>query len=80
MGTLLISAQILDPFQKSQLCQMWDNGMDINPGDGTSYTNRSPEAFLRYVEIEYCAKHQRLPVNVPENVPSSNLIPSAMAT
>jgi len=80
MGTLLMSAQILDPFQKSQSCRMWDNGMDIDPGDGTSYTNQYPEAFLRYVEIEYCAKRQRLPVNVPENVPSSNLIPAAIAT
>jgi len=29
---------------------------------------------------EYCAKHQRVPVNKPENIPSSNLVPSAMAS
>jgi len=53
--------------------------MDINPEDETSYTTQYIEAFLKYVEIEYCAKHRRVPVNKPETVPSSNLVPSATA-
>jgi len=54
--------------------------MDINPEDETSYTTQYQEAFLKYVENEYCAKHQRAPVNKLETVPSSNLVPSAMAS
>jgi hypothetical protein len=77
---LLISAHILDPFQKLQLFIKWDKGMDINPEDRTSYTTQYQEAFLMYVENEYCAKHCRVPVNQLETVPSSNLEPSAMAS
>jgi len=51
-GTLLISAHILNPFQKLRLFQKWDRGMDINPEDETSYTTQYPEAFLKYVENE----------------------------
>jgi hypothetical protein len=51
--------------------------MDINPEDETSYTTQYQEAFLKYVENEYCAKHRRVPVNKPETLPSSNLVPSA---
>jgi len=51
--------------------------MDINPEDETSYTTQYQEAFLKYVENEYCAKHRRVPVNKLETVPSSNLVPSA---
>ena len=36
--------------------------MDINPGDETSYTTQSQEAFLKYVENEYCAKQRPLSV------------------
>jgi len=54
--------------------------MDINPEDETSYTTQYQEAFMRYAENEYCAKHRRVPVNKLETVPSSNLVPSAMAS
>jgi len=57
MGMLLISAQILDPFQKLQSFKKWDKGMDINPEDETSYTTQYQVAFLKYVENEYYAKH-----------------------
>jgi len=54
--------------------------MDINPEDETSYTTQYQEAFLKYVENEYCAKHRRVPVNILETVPSSNLVPSVTAS
>jgi len=54
--------------------------MDINPEDETSYTIQYQEAFLKYVEIEYCAKHQRVLVNKLETIPSSNHVPSAIAS
>jgi hypothetical protein len=54
--------------------------MDINPDDETSYTTQYQEAFLQYVENEYCAKHRHVPVNKLETVPSSNLVPSATAS
>jgi hypothetical protein len=37
-GILLITAHILDPFQKLRSFRKWDNGMDVNPEDETSYT------------------------------------------
>ena len=79
-GRLLISAQILDPFGKLQSFRKWDKVMDINPHDKTSYTTQFKEAILKYVENQYCAKHQRVLVNEPENVLSSNLVPSSMAS
>jgi hypothetical protein len=45
-GMLLISAHILDPFMKLRLFRKWDNVMDINPEDETSYTNQYQVAFL----------------------------------
>jgi len=79
-GMLLISAHILDPFRKLRSFRKWDKGMDINPEDETSCTTQYQEAFLKYVENEYCAKHRRVPVNKLEMVPSSNLVPSATAS
>jgi len=79
MGMLLISANILDPFRKLQSFRKWDKGMDINPEDETSYTPQYQEAFLKYVENEYCAKNRHMPVNTLETVLSSNLVTSAMA-
>jgi len=79
-GMLPISANILDPFHKFRLFRNWDKGMDIDPEDETFYTTQYQEAFLKYAENEYCAKHQRVPVNKLESLPSSNLIPSAMAS
>ena len=79
-GMLLIPTHILDPFRKLRSFRNWDKGMDINPEDETSYTTQYQEAFMRYAENEYCAKHRRVPVNKLETVPSSNLVPSAMAS
>jgi hypothetical protein len=78
-GMLLISAHILDPFGKLRSSRKWDKGLDIHPEDETSFTTQYQEAFLKYVENEYCAKHRLLPVNKIEGVPSSNLIPYATA-
>jgi len=77
---LLISAHILDPFQKLRLFRKWDKGMDINPEDETSYTTQYQEAFLTYVENEYCAKLRRLPVTKFKNIENNNLSSSAMAS
>jgi len=77
---LLICAHILDPVRKLQSFTKWDKRMHINPEDETSYTTQYQEAFLKYVENEYCAKHPQVPVYKLESLPSSNLIPSAMAS
>jgi len=37
--------------------------MDIDPEDEISYIAQSQEAFLKYVEDEYCAKHRWVPVS-----------------
>jgi len=79
-GMLLISAHILDPFRMLRSFKKWHKGMDINAEDETSYTTQYQEAFLKYVENEYCAKHRHVPVNKLETVPTSNLFPSATAS
>jgi len=79
-GMLLMSAHILYPFGKLRLFRKWDKGMDINPQDETSYTTQYQEAFLKYVENEYCAKHRRVPVNTLQSLLSSNHISSATAS
>jgi hypothetical protein len=71
-GMLLIMAHILDPFRKLRSCRKWDKGMDINPDDETSYTTQYQEAFLKYVENEYCAKHRRFPVIKSDNTLNNN--------
>jgi hypothetical protein len=53
-GMLLNSADILDPFRMLRSFKKWDKGLDINPADEPSYTTRYQEAFLQYVENEYC--------------------------
>jgi len=80
MNMLLMSARILDCFKKLRSFGKWDNGMDNNPEDETSYATKYQEAFLKNVENDYCAKHRRVAVNKLETVPSSNLIPSATAS
>jgi len=77
-GMLLISAHILDPFRKLRSFRKWDKGMDINPEDETSYTTQYQEAFLKYVENEYCAKHRPLSVTKHEKLQSNDFIHSAM--
>jgi len=79
-GMLLISAHIFDPFRKLRSFRKQDNEIDINPEDETSYTTQYQEAFLKYVENEYCPKHRHVPVNKLERLPSSNLIPSTTAS
>jgi len=79
-GMLLMSAHILDPFRKLRSFRKWDQRMDINPEDETSYTTQYQEAFLKYVENEYCAKHRHVPVNELQSLPSSNHISSATAS
>jgi len=54
--------------------------MDSNPEDETFYTTQYQEAFLKYVENEYGAKHQPVPVNKIDCLPSSNFVPSATAS
>jgi len=54
--------------------------MDINPEDETSYTTQYQEAFLTYMENEYCSKHRWLSVIKPERIPNNNPFPSAMAS
>jgi len=78
MGMLLISAHILDPFRKLRSFRKWDKGIDINPEDETSYTTQYQEAFLEYVDNEYCAKHRRLSVTKHETLQSNDFIHSAM--
>jgi hypothetical protein len=78
-GMLLISAHILDPFWKLRLFRKWDKGMNINPEEETSYTTQYQEAFRKYVEYKYSANHRCVLVNKLKTVPSSNLVPSAMA-
>jgi len=77
MGMVLISAHILDPFRNLRLVTKWDQGMDINPENETSYTAQYHEACLKYVENEYCAKNQHVLFKSLETVPNSNLVPSA---
>jgi len=79
-GMLLITAHILDPFWKLRSFRMWDKGMDINPEDKTSYTTQYQEAFLKYMENEYCVKHRRLPVIKSDNTLNNNLSSFEMAS
>jgi len=79
-GMLLISAHIVYFFWKLRSFRKWDKRMDINPEDETSYTTHYQEAFLKYVENEYCAKLRHLPVTKSENMPNNNLSYSAMAS
>jgi len=77
---LPISAHILDPFRKLHSFRKWDNRMDTNPEDKTSYTTQYQETFLKYGENEYCAWHRCVPVNKLESLPNSKLVPSAQAS
>jgi len=77
---LLSMAHILDPFRKLRSFRKWDKEMDIHPEDETSYTTQYQEAFLKYVENEYCAKHRRLLVIKPDNTQNVNLNSFEMAS
>jgi len=54
--------------------------MNINPADEMSYTIQYQEAFLKYVENEYCAKHRHFPVTKFESIPNNNLVSSGIAS
>jgi len=79
-GMLLISAHILDPFQKLRSFRRWEKGLDINAEDEASYTTQYQDEFPKDVENQYCAKHRRVPINKYECLQSSNLILSATAS
>jgi hypothetical protein len=79
-GMLLITAHILDPFQKLRSFRKWHKGMDINPEDETSDTTQYQEAFLKYVENEYCAKHRRMLLIKSHNTLNNNLSSFEMAS
>jgi len=79
-GMLLITAHIIDPFQKLRSFRKWDKRMDINPEDKTSYTTQYQEAFLKYVENKYCTKHRWLPVIKSDHTLNNNLSSFEMAS
>jgi len=54
--------------------------MNINPEDETSSTTQYQEAFLKYVENEYCAKHRCVPINQLQSSLSRNPITSISAS
>jgi hypothetical protein len=49
----------------------------MNPEDETSYTTQYQEAFLKYVENEYCMRQRRVPVTKSKSIPSNNVFPSS---
>jgi len=51
--------------------------MHLNPEDETLYTTQYEEAFMKYGENEYWAKHRQVPVINQGSVPTNNLFPSA---
>jgi hypothetical protein len=72
-GILLITAHILDPCLKLRSFRKWDQEMDYNHEDETSYTTQYWEAFLKYVENVYCAKQRRLLVIMSNNTLNNKL-------
>jgi hypothetical protein len=58
--------------------RMWDNGMDTNSKDETSCTTQYQEAYLKYLQNEYCAEPLHLPVIKPKRVPTNTLFASGM--
>jgi hypothetical protein len=71
LGMLLIAAHILDPFWKLQSFRKWDKAMDINPENKGSFTAQYKDAFLKYVEHEYCSK-DRIKPNFKLERPNQN--------
>ena len=58
---------------------------EVGQGKGYSswgselYTTQYQEAFLKYVENEYSAKHQQISAIIPETLPGLKIFPSAKA-
>jgi len=75
----LIPAHIHVPFRKLRSFGKWDKAMDINPVDETSYTTQYQEAFLKYVENKYGAKHRRMPLIKSDNTLINTLSSFQMA-
>jgi hypothetical protein len=70
---LFIPALILDNLIQLRSFRKWDKGMDINPENEISYTTQYQEAFLKYVENAYCAKHRHLPVTKSDYILNKKL-------
>jgi len=77
---LLISAHMLEPFRKLHPFRKWDKAININPEGESSYNTQHQEAFLKYVENEYFAKHRPMSVIIAEHVPRSNIFHSGKAS
>jgi len=73
-GLLIILGHMLDPFRKLRCFEKWDKGMDIHPEDETSYTTQYQQDFLKYVENEYCARHNHVLVTKPRSIVNNNLV------
>jgi hypothetical protein len=56
------------------------HGNGYQSWEETSYTTQYQEAFLKVLENEHCAKHQRVPVNTLQSLLSGNAISSATAS
>jgi len=54
--------------------------MDINLENGTFHTAQYDEAFVMYVDGNYCAKEWQMSIIKPENVLHSIIFPSAKAS
>jgi hypothetical protein len=68
----LISAHTLNSFPKLRSFRKWEKARDINPDEETPDSRQYQKVFLKYVENEYCTKHQRLTVNKLERVANNN--------
>jgi len=76
----LTSANIFDTFGTLLSCWKWDKAMDIYSEDFASYTTQYQQAFLKYVQNQYCAIHWQISIIKPNNVPHSNIFLSAKAS
>jgi hypothetical protein len=79
-GMPFISAHILDPFWKLRSHRKRDKEIDINPANKTSYTTKSQQPFLQYMENEYFPKDQPVPFNKSVCVPRNHQVPSLMSS
>jgi len=77
---LLISALILDPFQKMQLFKICHKGIDIDLENKSFYTTQYQKVFLKYVGNKHWAKNRQLYIVTPKRIPRNTLFPSTMAS
>lgn len=64
----LMSAHMRHCFEKLQLDRKLNKGMDIYPVEETCNIIKYQQAFLKYVENKYGAKHEPLPVIKPKYI------------